>query len=119
VEVDADGDIYVADAGNDRVQQFNVDGLYMEQFLGDATLSKSMRRYVLSNGRTLRLREMASDLEAQKRFRNPRSVRLDDQARMYVPDFGSFRIQIYQKEAVPLAEGEIDVPLRAPTLFTT
>ena len=119
VEVDADGDIYVADAGNDRVQQFNVDGLYMEQFLGDATLSKSMRRYVLSNGRTLRLREMASDLEAQKRFRNPRSVRLDNQARMYVPDFGSFRIQIYQKDAVPLAEGEIDVPLRAPTLFTT
>ena len=119
VEVDADGDIYVADAGNDRVQQFNVDGLYMEQFLGDATLSKSMRRYVLSNGRTLRLREMASDLEAQKRFRNPRSVRLDDQARMYVPDFDSFRIQIYQKDVVPLAEGEIDVPLRAPTLFTT
>jgi DNA-binding beta-propeller fold protein YncE len=119
VEVDADGDIYIADAGNDRVQQFNVDGLYMEQFLGDATLSKSMRRYVLSNGRTLRLREMASDLEAQKRFRNPRSIRLDDQARMYVADFGSFRIQIYQKDVVPLAEGEIDVPLRAPTLFTT
>ena len=119
IEVDSDGDIYVADAGNDRVQQFNADGLYVEQFLGDATLSASMRRYVLSNARTLRLRDMASDLEAQKRFRNPRAVRSDGQGRMYVADFGSFRIQIYQKDVVHLAEGEIDVPLRAPTLFTT
>ena len=119
VEVDSDGDIYVADTGNHRVQQFDANGTYVEQFLGDATLSRSMRRYVLSNPRTLRLRDMASDLEAQKRFRNPRSVRLDEQGRMYVADYGSFRIQIYQKDVVPLSEGEIDVPLRAPTLFTT
>ena len=119
VEVDSDGDIYVADTGNNRVQQFDASGSYVERFLGDATLSTSMRRYVLSNARTLRLRDMASDLEAQKRFRNPRSVRLDGQGRMYVADFGSFRIQIYQKDVVQLSEGEIDVPLRAPTLFTT
>ena len=118
IAVDRDGDIYVADWGNDRVQLFDSEGRYVEKFLGDSGLSVSARQYVLANTITLRLREMA-DLEATRRFRAPISVRVDDEGRMFVSDFGSHRIQIYKKEAYPLAENEIAPPMRNPILFTT
>ena len=118
VEVDGDGEIYVADTGNDRVQLFNEGGQYVQKFIGDATLSKSGRAYMMTNAKPMRLRDMAN-LEPQKRFKGPRSVRVTDQGEMFVPDFGSYRVQIYQKEAIPLDEGQIIPPLRAPTLQTT
>ena len=118
VAVDADGDIYVADWGNDRVQLFDSEGRFVEQFLGDANLSRSAREYILANPVTLRLREMA-DLEATKRLRAPLTVRVDDESRLYITDFGSHRIQIYKKEAYPLTEQDIAPPLRNPVLFTT
>ena len=117
VAVDTDGDIYVADTQNDRVQLFNAEGRYVEKFIGDATLSKMARDYMLTNAKPNRLRDMA-DLEPQKRFQNPRSIRVDDQGRMYVPDYGSFRVQVYQKEAVRLEPHQIAEPLRSPTLET-
>ena len=116
--VDSDGDIYVADSGNNRVQLFSPEGRYVEKFIGDASLSKSGREYMMSNGKPLRLREMAT-LEPQKRLRAPRAVTVDDQGRMFVPDFGSFRVQIYQKDAIPLGPDEISPPLRSPTLQVT
>ena len=118
IEVDGDGDIYVADCGNDRVQLFSAEGRYVEQFIGDASLSKSARVYLMTNPIPLRLREMAK-LEPQKRFREPKSVRVDDEGRMYVADFRSFRVQVYQKDAIPLKADEIAPPLRSPRLQTT
>lgn len=115
--VDRDGDIYVADWGNNRIQLFDPDGRFVQQFLGDATLSRSGRAYLRANAMPLRLREMA-DLDAQKRFKSPVSVRVDDEGHMYVPDYGCHRIQIYQKEADRLEPGEIVPPLRSPTLTT-
>jgi len=52
--VDAHGDIYVADRENNRVQLFDRTGRYVEKFLGDATLSKSGRRYIIANPKVLR-----------------------------------------------------------------
>jgi DNA-binding beta-propeller fold protein YncE len=118
VAVDRDGDIYVADTGNDRVQLFNAEGRYVDKFIGDATLSRLGRDYMLTNARPNRLRDMAN-LEPQKRFRGPKSVRVDDQGRMYVPDYGAYRVQIYQKEVVPLQPDQMVPPLRSPTLQTT
>ncbi len=118
VAVDADGDIYVADAGNNRVQLFDPDGRYVEKFLGDATLSNMARVYLMTNPQPLRLRQM-SNLEPQKRLRDPRSVRVDERGRMFVPDYGSFRVQVYQKDAIPLTAEQIVPPLRSPILFTT
>ena len=112
--MDGDGDIYVADWGNDRVQLFNPEGRYVEQFLGDANLSESARAYVMANPITLRLREM-SRLEPARRFRGPISVRVDDQGRMLVPDFGSHRIQVYKKESYPLEERQLTPALETPT----
>ena len=118
VTVDRDGDIYVADRGNNRVQLFNPEGRYVEQFIGDATLGRAAVAYLLPNARPLRLREMA-DLEPQKRFKAPVTMRVDEAGRMYVCDYGCHRIQIYQKEAYRLEPRDIIPPLRSPTLVTT
>ncbi|MXY36880.1 MAG: hypothetical protein F4Y54_09005 [Dehalococcoidia bacterium] len=118
VAVDEHGDIYVADRGNNRVQLFAHTGRYVQQFRGDATLSAIGRRYILANQKTLRLREM-SNLEEQRLLRAPCSVRVDGRGRLYVPDLGSHRVQVYEKEAYVLEADEIMPPLSAPTLFTT
>ncbi len=118
VAVDHDGDVYVADRGNDRVQQFDATGRYVETFIGDATLSKSGREYMLTNARPNRLREMA-DLEPQKRLRSPSSVRIDEKGRLFIADYWSYRVQVYQKDVIHLAPDQIVPPLRSPSLETT
>ncbi len=115
VAVDHFGEIYVADTGNDRVQLFSEKGDYVQKFIGDATLSRVARNYMLTNAYPNRLRDMA-DLEKEKRLRAPKSVRLDDEGRMYIPDFRSYRVQVYLNEAIPLDESQIVAPMRAPTL---
>ena len=118
VTTDGDGDIYVADTGNNRVQQFSEERRYVDRFIGDATLSKLAREYMMSNAKPNRLREM-SVLEPQKRLRGPRSVELDAEGRMFVPDYMSFRVQVYQKEVIPLGPSGINPPFRSPTLQVT
>jgi DNA-binding beta-propeller fold protein YncE len=117
VAVDTDGDIYVSDRGNNRVQLFSAEGRFVEKFIGDATLGKQARSYMITNMVAMRLREMTA-IEPQKRLRAPISVRVDGQGRMYVTDYGSHRVQVYQKEAIRLGEREIAAPLRSPTLYT-
>jgi DNA-binding beta-propeller fold protein YncE len=117
VAVDADGDVYVADAGNDRVQLFDQHGRWVESFIGDATLSRSGRAYMLTNARPNRLREMAN-LETSKRLRGPRAVHVDANGTMYVPDYGSYRVQIYQKDVIALDPDQIIPPIRSPSLLT-
>ncbi len=118
VAVDAHGDIYVADCGNDRVQLFSQEGRYVQQFLGDAVMTRStlQRMFTLSK-KYYRFRESAESvgLDAAKYFYRPLSVRVDDEFRMYVADHWSYRYQVYQKEAYPLSEDEVDAPLRAAT----
>ncbi len=114
LDVDKDFDIYVVDRPN-RVQLFSPEGRYVQRFLGDATISKSALELMWTMKRQLRLREM-TDLEPQKLFRSPRSVRVDDDGRMFVCDYRSFRLQIYQKESYPLEEQDLAPALRAPTL---
>ena len=118
VTVDAHGDIYVADWGNNRVQMFNAEGQYIWSFSGDATLSRVARTYMLTNAVPNRLREMG-DLEQEKRLRRPRSVRIDSEFRLFIPDYESYRVQIYQKEAIPLDRTQYAEPLRNVTLEVT
>ena len=117
VAVDADGDIYVADSLNNRVQLFSAEGRYVEQFIGDATLSRTMIEYMMPQMTPMRLREMAR-LEPQKRLRSPRSVRVDGHGRMYIADYENFRLQVYQKQAIPLKADQIAPPIRSPKLNT-
>ncbi len=115
VAVDEHGDIYVADRGNHRVCLFDKSGRYVEKFIGDATISPSGRKYILSNPKVLRGREMTT-LEAQKRLRGPASVRVDGDL-LYIPDFGSHRIQVYKKEAYVLTEADIWPEQNHPFLY--
>ncbi|MDP6452765.1 MAG: NHL repeat-containing protein [SAR202 cluster bacterium] len=118
IAVDAHGDIYVADWGNDRVQMFNSEGQYIWSFRGEATLSKVAREYMLTNAVSNRLREMGK-LEQEKYLRHPRSVRVDSEFRLFIPDYESYRVQIYQKDFVELNESQFAAPLRNPTLEVT
>ena len=115
IDVDAHGDIYVADTGNDRIQLFNAEGRYVQKFLGDATLSKVALDYMMTNASPNRMRDMA-DLEPQKYLRKPKSVVVSDDGLMFVPDNGSYRVQVYQKQAVPLTPQEFSPPRRSVTL---
>lgn len=115
--VDQHFDVYVADTDNNRVQLFDPNGRYVEKFIGDATLSRSARTYLLSNALPNRLREM-TNLEPQKRLRGPKSVRVDAEGRMFIPDYGSYRVQVYQKEAILLTPEQIVPPPRSPSLLT-
>ena len=117
VAVDLDGDIYVCDRGNNRVQLFNAEARYVDKFIGDATLSKIGREYMMTNASPNRIRDMAV-LEPQKRLRQPRSIAVDSDMRLYITDTGSYRIQVYQKEAYPLGPNEIADAPRSNSLFT-
>ncbi len=117
VTVDRDGDVYVADWANHRVQVFNSDGLFVEKFIGDATLSRQAREYMITNMVAMRLREMTA-IEPQKRFRWPVSVTVVDDGRMFVPDYGSQRIQVYRKDVIRLGPGEIAPKPRSHSLYT-
>ncbi len=118
VAVDGHGDIYVCDWGNNRVQLFNQEGRYIWKFLGDASLSRVSRTYMMTNAMPNRLREMGK-LEEEKYLRRPRSVRVDDQFRLFIPDYESYRVQIYEKDAIPLDKETMAAPPRNPTLSTT
>ncbi|MDA1258825.1 MAG: NHL repeat-containing protein, partial [Chloroflexi bacterium] len=115
VAVDSDGDIYVADWGNDRVQLFNSEPRFVQKFLGEATLSMVARDYMMTNASPNRLRDMAN-LEPQRLLRRPKAVVVDDDGLMYVADTDSYRIQVYQKEVIPLGPTQIAPPMRSPTL---
>ena len=118
VAVDLHGDIYVADWGNNRVQMFNQDGDYIWKFLGNADLSRVARAYMMTNAMPNRLREMGK-LEQETLLRRPRSVRVDSEFRLFVADYESYRIHIYQKDAIPLDEDTMAMAPRNPTLATT
>ena len=115
IAVDHDFDIYVCDWGNNRIQLFTPEGRYVQQFTGDATLSEPAIAAMRTRLRTVRLRTMA-DLETEKMFRGPRSVRVDGQGLMWVPDFESYRLQVYRKEAFQLEPHQLAPPLKSPSL---
>ena len=117
VAVDKHGDVYVADWGNDRVQMFNSEGHYICSFRGDASLSRTARTYMLTNAFSNRIREMGR-IEQEKYLRRPRSVRIDDEFRLFIADYERYRIQIYQKEFVALDKNQYSDALRNPTLLT-
>ena len=97
--VDPEGDIYVCDWANSRVQAFDSDGRYITTFIGDAQeLSKWQREYVSSNPDVYKARRRVYSLEPEWRFALPAGVAFDSaNSRLMVADTQRWRIQIYNK----------------------
>jgi len=73
---------------------------------------------MMTNAVSNRLRETGR-LEQEQYLRRPRSVRIDDAFRLFIADYESYRIQVYQKDVIELDETQFAAPLRNPTLEVT
>ena len=97
VAVDKEGIIYVADWGNDRVQIFEPDGRLITVLTGDATISQWGKTSLDASPIWWKEREVAYDLEREKRFWGPVCVEVDDQGNILVVESARHRIQVYRK----------------------
>ena len=105
VAVDKDGEIYVADRQNDRLQILAPDGRFIAALTGDHQLSTWGKEKLLSNPDMIRQRAlaMANDHGAfEKSFSHPCAVRVDEQYRIAVLDSTRGRIQVYTKSKEPV-----------------
>ena len=114
VTVDKHGDVYVVDRGNNRVLLLNPRGMFIESFRGDAHITEKGYRKLLANPDALRLRDNVVDLDKEKRFSRPSSVKVDGKGLVYIADTGRYRVQVYRNPAVALSPDQIDPPEMHP-----
>ena len=98
--VDNDGDIYVADWLNNRVQVLTADGKFITEITGDAGLSKTGRELLAPAPDMVRQRNLAlqTSSDQEKTLWGPMMVKFDDdRRRLIVVDTARKRLQVYQK----------------------
>jgi DNA-binding beta-propeller fold protein YncE len=99
IAVDADGDVYVVDWHNNRVQAFTSQGQYIDQLIGDASMSRWGGQLLAANPVMERYRRTAKHPELEGRLFRPRSVKVDAQNRIFIVDSCKGRLQIYRKNS--------------------
>ena len=99
VAVDPDGDVYVCDWANSRVQIFAPDGTFVASLIGDVqTLSKWQQQTMDANADVIKARRRVYTLEPEWRFALPTGLAFDaSKSRLLVADTQRSRIQIYNK----------------------
>ena len=102
VAVDKDGDIFVADWLNNRVQVLTPEGRFITEFTGDAGLSKWGVGKIESNPDMIRQRNGVRDFTPEKVLYAPVAVKVDDNGRVIIADTGRHRFQVYQKNTEPV-----------------
>ena len=102
VAVDNDGDIYVADWLNNRVQVLTPEGRFITEFTGDAGLSKWGVGKIESNPDMIRQRNGVRDFTPEKVLWAPVAVKVDDNGRVLIADTTRHRFQVYQKNSEPV-----------------
>ena len=102
VSVDKDGDIYVADWLNNRVQVLTPEGRFITEFTGDAGLSKWGIAKIESNPDMIRQRNGVRDHTPEKVLWAPVAVKVDDRGRIIIADTCRHRFQVYQKNTEPV-----------------
>ena len=98
VAVDADGDIYVCDWGQDKVEVYDADGAHLTTLYGDSEeLSPRGIKYLELNIADLEKRNKVTNFEPEYRFTLPTGIEVDNEGRIFVVDNIRFRLQVYQK----------------------
>ena len=98
VAVDKDGDIYVADWGNDRVQVLTQEGRHITSFSGDASLSKWGKEKVAASPDMIRQRNLMRDMSPERHLWRPKQIAVDGEGRIIILDSMRDRLQVYQKD---------------------
>lgn len=98
VAVDKDGDIYVADWGNDQVQVLAPDGRHITTFSGEAGISKWGQDQLNANPDMVRQRNLMTDKSPETHFWRPKAIAIDDEGRIVILDSNRNRLQVYRKD---------------------
>ncbi|MFL5731650.1 MAG: DUF2298 domain-containing protein [Chloroflexia bacterium] len=86
VAVDAQGNVYVADTWNHRIQKFNPDGRFLTTWGSFLSLSDP---------------NSANEANKDKRFYGPRGVAVGPDGSVYVADTGNKRVLVFDAEGNP------------------
>ena len=100
VAVDADGDVYVADWGNKRVQIYAPDAEFIATLWGDSTDFAPWAQAVLDSNPDVRKAWRRADpeqLATQGRLHRPIDVLIADGSRLMVLESNRKRLQVYDK----------------------
>ncbi len=100
VAVDKDGDVYISDWANERVQIYTPDGEYFVSLYGDARqFSKWAQEQVNANPDVAKAIRRARHPEMAWKFQKPSGIGIDhERNRIIIVDQFRRRIQIYTKE---------------------
>ena len=94
--VDRNGYVFVADWGNERVQIFTPTGEHLTTLIGDAKLSTWAREFLDSRQDLRDQRALVDDMDVEKRFWGPTTVKIDAEGRILVLDSCRYRVQVYR-----------------------
>ena len=99
ISIDSDGDIYIADWANNRVQIFDQTGNHLTELKGSAVeLSKWQRQYINASPDVYKARRRVASLDPETYFALPISVTFDQsKSRLLAVDSQRWRIQIFNK----------------------
>ena len=100
--VDGDGDIYIADWLNNRVQVLTPDGRFITEFTGDAGLSSMGIAKLRSNPDMIRQRNGIRNFTPEKVLWAPCAVKIAQNNRVIIADTTRHRFQIYRKNTEPV-----------------
>ncbi|MCH7841714.1 MAG: NHL repeat-containing protein [Chloroflexi bacterium] len=100
--VDQDGDIYIADWLNNRVQVLTPDGRFITEFTGDGGLSKMGIAKLRSNPEMIRQRNGIRNFTPERVLWAPCAVKIGQNNRVIIADTTRHRFQIYRKNTEPV-----------------
>ena len=85
IDIDGQGDVYVADWGNNRIQKFNADGQFLMKF--------------------------GSSGKEEGQFDHPTGVAVDQDEIIYVTDWGNERLQVFDPDSAFITQMTGDATL--------